>query len=554
MRSTSMLNKMFKYVKNFTKDSSGVSAILLALLAIPIMGAIGLSVDLGRAYVLKSKLSTALDSAGLAAGRVIFNDEAVVRADAQKFFDANFTSGYMNANVSALDISWDANRENIELNVNAELGTSFLSVLGYADMTVGARTVINRVNRGLELVMVLDNTGSMARDSDSDSYGGSLANQRMGSLRDAANDLVDILYGDKEIQKNLWVGVVPYVTQVNVGHKNIGFLDRSEQYNIVTSSGVNQSEFFKDSDYHLPLGFDVDLDGSNDTSYGWKGCVEMRGHLDGGVIDTTDDPPNEDFMPYAYFDGHRNMNNDYRDKDNDWNDSYPGTVRNIDADDVTQWNSFNNSVGRGPNAGCPSPILPLTAEKTTIKAALEQMRPWYSGGTMSNVGMVWGWRAISPRWRGAWAGADETLPKDYDEPLIDKAVIMMTDGENVVFSHGGKSTFDYNAYGRHEKNAWGRHTSSASSTDAYTDPDGRLRYTSSSYYLNRVDAKFAAVCTAMKQAGIIVYTVKFRQGNDSLYRNCATSPAHFFNSPTKQALRAAFRTIGQELSNLRIAE
>ena len=150
------------------------------------------------------------------------------------------------------------------------------------------------------------------------------------------------------------------------------------------------------------------------------------------------------------------------------------------------------------------------------------------------------------------AGAE--LPKDYNEPLIDKAVIMMTDGENLVFSHGGKSTFDYNSYARHQKNAWGRHVSSAGSTDTYTDPDGRLRYTSSSYYRNKIDAKFTDVCNAMKAEGIIVYTIKFKSGNDSLYRNCATSSSHFFNSPTKAALKDAFRTIGQELSNLRISE
>ncbi|WP_025899438.1 TadE/TadG family type IV pilus assembly protein [Sneathiella glossodoripedis] len=551
MSITSYISKIIAQLVNLKSDFRGVTAVLIALLAIPIFGAIGLSIDLGRAYVLKSKLSTALDSAGLAAGRVVFQDDAIVRADAQKFFDANFTANYMGASVSALQVSWDANRENIELNVNADLNTTFLSVLGYNEITVGARTVVNRVNRGLELIMVLDNTGSMARDSDSNSYGGSLANQRMGSLRDAANDLVDILYGSKEVQKNLWVGIVPYVTQVNVGYDNIHFLDTDERDNIISGSS---SEFYKDSDYHIPFNRNVDGSGGNDTNYGWKGCVEMRDHLDGGTIDTTDNPPNNDFLPYIYFDGHRNLNNSYRDRDNDWNDSNPGTVRHIAAADVTQWNSFNNSVGRGPNAGCPSPILPLTAEKSTVKAAIAAMRPWYSGGTMGNVGMVWGWRAISPRWRGLWYGSDPELPKDYDEPLIDKAVIMMTDGENLVFSHGSKSTFDYNSYSRHQKNAWGRHASSAGSTDAYTDPDGRLRYTSSSYYRSRIDAKFTSVCNAMKAAGIIVYTIKFKSGNDNLYRNCATSPAHFFNSPTKEALRDAFRTIGQELSNLRIAE
>jgi len=550
MRTSSLYISTKKTVVSFKRDTRGVTAVLVALLAIPIFGAIGLSIDAGRAYVLKSKLSTALDSAGLAAGRVIFADDAVVLADAQKFFDANFPSQYMNANVSALDVTWDASRENIELKVHATFNTTFMSILGFNDMSVGARTVVNRVNRGLELVMVLDNTGSMARDSDTNYYGGALSNQRMATLRASATDLVDILFGANETQKNLWVSVVPYVTQVNVGYKNIDFLTSSERSNIISSSA---SEFKKDTTWNKALGFDADGNGTADTSYGWKGCVEMRDNLDGGTIDTTDNPPNNDFMPFLYHDGHRNFSSS-RDKDNDWNDSSPGTVKHIAKADVTQWNSFNKSIGRGPNAGCPTEILPLTAEKSTILATIDAMRPWYSGGTMGNIGMAWGWRALSPRWRGLWAGSDPSLPKDYNEPLIDKAVIMMTDGVNTIFSHGGNSGFDYNSYSRHAKNAWGRHTSSAGSTDTWTNPDGRLRYTSTSFYRNKVDAKFSQVCESMKAEGIIIYTIKFKSGNESLYRNCATSPAHFFNSPTKEALKDAFRTIGQELSNLRIKE
>ena len=537
-------------LKHLFRDTRGVTAVLIALLAIPIFAAIGLSIDMGRAYVLKSKLATALDAAGLAAGRVIFDDDAVILADAQKYFDANFRSGYMNADVSALEITWDANKENIELNIHATFNTTFISVVGFDDMAVGARTIIKRVNRGLELIMVLDNTGSMARDSDTNSYGGALSNQRMASLRDSATELVDILYGSNETQENLWIGIVPYVTQVNVGVGNIGFLNTSEQTNIISSSS---SEFLADTTYQHALGFDVDGDGSGDTNYGWKGCVEMRDNLDGGTIDTTDNPPATDFMPYIYHDGHRNFSSS-RDRDNDWNDSSPRTVEEITAASVSTWNSFYSSVGTGPNGGCPSAILPLTAEKSTVQAALDAMRPWYSGGTMGNIGMVWGWRALSPRWRGLWAGSDATLPKDYNEPQIDKAVIMMTDGENTIFSHGGTNYFDYNSYSRQAKNAWGRHVSSPGSTDAYTNPDGRLRYNSSSFYRNKVDAKFSQVCESMKAEGIIVYTIKFKSGNDSLYRNCATSSAHYFNSPTQEALSDAFRTIGQELSNLRIAE
>ncbi len=539
------LGSLGRTIKEFIGNTRGASAVIIAFLAIPIFGFIGLSVDMGRAYVLKSKLSTALDSAGLAAGRNIFAPDAEIFADAQKYFDANFPPGYMGATVSSLTINWDTDRENISLSVNADMDTTFMNVLGQPELTVGANTLINRQNRGLELVMVLDNTGSMARDNSTDSYTGVESNMRIETLRESAKDLIDILYGGDEIQDKLWVGVVPYVTQVNVGMDNIGFLKSSERSNIINGSA---SIFDDDSTHHKSYGYDVDGNGTHDTNHGWKGCVEMRDHLDGGTVDTTDDPPNNDFVPYFY-----TSNSD----DNDWvgrGVSHPtfgvGTV-----------NDFFDSVGEGPNAGCPTPILPLTAEKSTVLAAIDDMRPWYSGGTMGNVGMVWGWRAISPRWRGLWSGSSTMnlpagytqLPLDYNEPLIDKVVIMMTDGVNLIFSHknySGSSDdgegWDYNSYGRKDVAASGTSTSKHNSY-------GRLSGGRSGYE-DDVDDKFAQLCTTMKNEGIIIYTIKFKAGNDSLYRNCATSTKHYYDSPTAADLEAAFTSIGQELSNLRIAE
>jgi hypothetical protein len=66
------------------------------------------------------------------------------------------------------------------------------------------------------------------------------------------------------------------------------------------------------------------------------------------------------------------------------------------------------------------------------------------------------------------------------------------------------------------------------------------------------------MCTAMKQAGIIMYTLTFGNtpdsGTQSLYRNCATDPEMYFHAPSNSDLQQAFVQIADELSNLRIAE
>jgi hypothetical protein len=56
-----------------------------------------------------------------------------------------------------------------------------------------------------------------------------VTSNKIGGLKSAANELVGILYGDRETVPNLWVGVVPYIASVNIGTANIGFLKSSDR-------------------------------------------------------------------------------------------------------------------------------------------------------------------------------------------------------------------------------------------------------------------------------------------------------------------------------------
>jgi hypothetical protein len=68
----------------------------------------------------------------------------------------------------------------------------------------------------------------------------------------------------------------------------------------------------------------------------------------------------------------------------------------------------------------------------------------------------------------------------------------------------------------------------------------------------------AALCTAMKLQGIIIYTLTFgpspSTATKDLYTACATEPDMYFHAPTGSTLQQAFVQIADELSALRIAE
>ena len=73
------------------------------------------------------------------------------------------------------------------------------------------------------------------------------------------------------------------------------------------------------------------------------------------------------------------------------------------------WPGVNETVAAGnnatgPNLGCGPAITPLQPSKAVALAAINNMGPWSRGGTMGNLGLAWGWRTLSPAWRGMWAG------------------------------------------------------------------------------------------------------------------------------------------------------
>ena len=117
-----------------------------------------------------------------------------------------------------------------------------MRVFGHDTMTVSARAVIQRETTGMELALVMDNTGSM--------YGSGVHRH----VQTAAVDLVDILYGDETVIDNLWVSLVPYVASVNIGPS------RTDWLNV------------------RPIGCRPRLSATLPTSAPWKGCVMAQAY------------------------------------------------------------------------------------------------------------------------------------------------------------------------------------------------------------------------------------------------------------------------------------
>ncbi|WP_424926865.1 pilus assembly protein TadG-related protein [Amaricoccus tamworthensis] len=477
-----------RFPRSLIRDERGAIAIMFALMLVPTFGAVGLAVDLTNGYILKSRLSKSIDSAALAAGRAMANGNA--ETVARQFFEANFGQSIDSLDLTSFEFKVSDDEKLITMEVSAKKDTFFMRVFNRDTMNVSARTVVEREATGLELAMVLDVTGSMA------------SGKKFKTMQSSALSLIDTLFGDDEELENVWVSIVPFVASLNIGTHN------SDWLNPLDRAIVSVEDYLTE---------------------GWRGCVEARP----SPYDEDDAPPSvQDFTSYFYPSTRDTQEEPSSDKDNPW-----PPIR-------SEWTY--GSTGYGPNHACGPEIIPLTKSRTTLETGLKNLVAWHRGGTTANLGLSWGWRTLSPRWRGVWKGDErKDLPLDYDTPGMVKSVIILTDGENNLHdqdSKGNTRVSDYTAYGRlNEGRLW--------DAGAYNRSQGRAL----------LDKKLAATCEAMKDEGINIYTITYGSGASSgtiknLFRNCASVPAMYYHAPANQDLAGIFDQIAGELASLRIVE
>jgi Flp pilus assembly protein TadG len=484
-------------LRRFLREERGNAAVVFAFVLLPLLAGTGLAIDSMLAFTVEERLQKSLDAAGLAAGQTSVREN--IEPDARAFFNSNFGEAPDLATVTGPNVVVSPDGTEITLTASATMPTRFMHLFGQDSVTVNARSVISRQTTGLELALVLDVTGSMVNDN------------KIGGLKTAANELLNILYSGRETVPNLWVGIVPYTGMVNIGTANQSFLHASDPVNI------------------SPTDFAPD---------GWGGCVLARP----SPRDQNDDPPSvARFASFLHPDRPGPIYPSVH--QNDWGSGRSPSTRKYTQTyhGVTYWE------GWGPNFLCPDPVTPLVAEKSRLVSAINDLRTWErsKGATHTNVGLAWGWRVISPRWRGLWNGSPANLPLAYQTPNMLKFIVVLTDGDNtmnVLTGGDGSLVAPYTAYESHANLGVSTGNANSASNAAVAELNSRTR----------------AVCSAIRAQGITIYAITFgpspsAQGQ-GLMRNCASQPTstYYFHSPDNAALRNAFRAIGSQLSNLRI--
>ncbi len=153
----------------------GFAVMFFATMSAFVIGCVGLAIDVGTIYMIKARLSAAVDAAALAAGRSVNLANTVQEATsnaqttATQFFNANFPTGYFNSlGTPTVTPSFvqetDGNGNpsgvlDIQVTASVSAPTYFMNVFNVHSINVATTGTASR--RGLVLMLVLDQSSSM---------------------------------------------------------------------------------------------------------------------------------------------------------------------------------------------------------------------------------------------------------------------------------------------------------------------------------------------------------------------------------------------------------
>jgi Flp pilus assembly protein TadG len=554
--------------RRFLRGEGGAIAIYFGLSAIVFVGVAGLAVDAARGYLVKARLSEAIDAAALAGGKALAtSDNATVLADANAFFDANFPNGAMGATVADPVINIQNNRTIVSVSGSAVIPTTLMQVLGFNNMTMAAAASVSRATTGLDVVFSFDVSGSMCDPCD-----------KIEALRDNATKLVETLNlpftsgGQSKIVNVLGVdysllniGIVPWSAKVNVrtypatsngaitGPTGGTFTNpNGRRYFNGTVTTSTMPGVYRAANSQVPL-----LLNPSSSTYmpgGWRGCVYAR-YTDDGIMDNDADTllgavtvgtpgtswpgwepiPTNEGEDYS-FQSNRNCYGSY------WNNNQNASVSGPDIappnpgwwiPPITQ--RHNEDCDDCPTIG----IQPLTSDTETVTDMIDDLSTF--GATDGPQGLFWAWEVLMP-------GAP------FNEAVVNppfqraQAIVFMTDGQN----HGYNGDAYHGWFGR------GIGAGTIDTKGEITMPDGSTEDNNLNGRMKMLAQRIKGT-NPLDPAAVKIYVIQYDEISDELkelLQDVATQPnaPYFFQAPTDAALEDAFNQIAASLSALRLVK
>ena len=345
----------------------GNVAMIFGLAIIPIVGLVGVAIDYSRATNARTSMQSALDVAALALSKDAQTmTTAQLQAKARAVFDANFHSPNVK-NIEITPVFSTPADGSFTLKLSGS-GTVDTTIAGIWQPTIdiGTSTEVVWGMKRLELVLALDNTGSMASSS------------KMTQLKLAAKDLLKTMQTAAKKPDDVKVGIVPFATDVNVGTGNVGATwIRWDEWEASNGTCMNAGKEVTDSNSRkITTQSDCRNKDKNATwqlnaKSAWLGCVWDR------------------------------------DQSNDTN--------NVATSSGTKSTLYSAHQAEK----CPVQMMTLTNNWTALNSKVDSMKS--DGNTNVTIGLQVAFQMLSPvaPFQASATKAD-----------LDKVIILLTDGDN----------------------------------------------------------------------------------------------------------------------------
>jgi Flp pilus assembly protein TadG len=522
---------------------------LFLLLLMMMLG--GLAVDLMRYEQRRVALQQTVDRAVLAAAGLSQT------LDPEEVVNDYFVKAGLSQYLQGVNIDTGMNYKIVEADAQADLDPFFAQMVGIDEFDVPAASAAEQRITNVEIVMVLDVSGSMNEATGSTT--------KIAALRSAAMEFVDTVKAN-DVENRISITIVPYNAQVNIP------VALRNKYNITHQhgfSGVNCVEF--------PTAAFSTLTISRTTAYPMYAFSDLTGGTDTGNYYTN------------------------------WNDTSYGRMnqgssfcRNA-ANNVLRLPTDNATTARNAISGLTA------AGNTSITLGMK-----WGVALLDPAARPMMAELIS---EGQVPATYSGRPFDWVDDDSMKVIIVMTDGDHVehvrvndTYKTGlspiWRSTGDGNYSIRHTSgrpavagtneyyvphlNAWrstawnsgggvtqqtwqqvwqtvrmrwvtwqlyARALGTSSSTRSSINSTWISNFRSTWMSEGNMDTTMLQSCTQAKNNGVIVYGIAFEAPSQGQYviSNCASSTAHYFNA-TGLEIQTAFRAIASNISQLRLTQ
>jgi Flp pilus assembly protein TadG len=327
-----------------------------------------MAVDYTRANSATIKMRAALDAAALA---VSPNAASLSATDLNTQANSVFSAMYHDSNVVNPTVKATYSTTNgpqVVLNGTASVKTYFtkLPPINVSQLTVTSSSTIRWGSSRLRVALVLDNTGSMADYN------------KIGALQTATKNLLAQLKGAAVNNGDVYVSIIPFVKDVNVGATN---------YN---ANWIDWTDWDANNGTCVVSGHHHHSGGSTQATCSgtwtpaahstWNGCITDRG--------TTNAPSSGNY---------------------DTNVVVPTTTIPATLFPAEQYSS------------CPLQMSGLSYDWTTMNTLVNQMTP--NGNTNQAIGLALGWQSLV-------GGGPFTAPLMDPNFQYNQIIILLTDGLN----------------------------------------------------------------------------------------------------------------------------